>query len=100
MGGEDFSYMLEARPGGFIFIGSSDTINIHHPAYDFNNEVTPPPHCISYWVRWQREPWKPETNSQEPTGSAPSPLPLLFAENHWRILWKRLCIQPSDPVAQ
>ncbi|RJG43814.1 MULTISPECIES: M20 aminoacylase family protein [unclassified Mesorhizobium] len=49
MGGEDFSYMLEARPGAFIFIGNGDTANLHHPAYDFNDEVIP--HGMSYWVR-------------------------------------------------
>ena len=49
MGGEDFSYMLEARPGAFIFIGNGGTANLHHPAYDFNDEVIP--HGISYWVR-------------------------------------------------
>ena len=48
MGGEDFSYMLEARPGAFIFIGNGDTANLHNPAYDFNDEVIP--HGISYWV--------------------------------------------------
>ena len=31
MGGEDFSYMLEARPGAFMFIGNGDTANLHHP---------------------------------------------------------------------
>ncbi|MCO5162179.1 MAG: M20 family metallopeptidase [Mesorhizobium sp.] len=49
MGGEDFSYMLEARPGAFIFIGNGDSAGLHHPAYDFNDEVIP--HGISYWVR-------------------------------------------------
>ncbi|MGB3503659.1 MAG: M20 aminoacylase family protein [Mesorhizobium sp.] len=49
MGGEDFSYMLEARPGAFIFIGNGDTAGLHHPAYDFNDEVIP--HGISYWVK-------------------------------------------------
>ncbi|PSM16202.1 MULTISPECIES: M20 aminoacylase family protein [Nitratireductor] len=49
MGGEDFSYMLEARPGSFIFVGNGDTANLHHPAYDFNDEAIP--HGISYWVR-------------------------------------------------
>ena len=37
MGGEDFSYMLEARPGAFIFMGNGDTAGLHHPAYDFND---------------------------------------------------------------
>jgi hippurate hydrolase len=49
MGGEDFSYMLEARPGSFVFIGNGDTANLHHPRYDFNDEAIP--HGISYWVR-------------------------------------------------
>jgi len=49
MGGEDFSYMLNARPGAFIFIGNGDTANLHHPAYDFNDEAIP--HGVSYWVR-------------------------------------------------
>lgn len=49
MGGEDFSYMLEARPGAFIFIGNGDSANLHHPAYDFNDEAIP--HGVSYWVR-------------------------------------------------
>jgi amidohydrolase len=48
MGGEDFSYMLEARPGSFMFIGNGDTAYLHHPDYDFNDEVIP--HGISYWV--------------------------------------------------
>ena len=39
MGGEDFSYMLEARPGAFIFIGNGDTAGLHHPAYDFNDSA-------------------------------------------------------------
>ena len=49
MGGEDFSYMLEARPGAFIFIGNGDTAGLHHPAYDFNDEAIP--HGVSYWAR-------------------------------------------------
>jgi len=49
MGGEDFSYMLEARPGAFIFIGNGDSAGLHHPAYDFNDEVIP--HGMSYWVK-------------------------------------------------
>jgi amidohydrolase len=49
MGGEDFSYMLEARPGAFIFIGNGDTAGLHHPGYDFNDEVIA--HGMSYWVR-------------------------------------------------
>ncbi|QND45373.1 amidohydrolase (plasmid) [Rhizobium lusitanum] len=48
MGAEDFSYMLESRPGAFIFIGNGDTAGLHHPAYDFNDDVLP--YGISYWV--------------------------------------------------
>jgi amidohydrolase len=39
MGAEDFSYMLEARPGAFIFIGNGDSAGLHHPAYNFNDEA-------------------------------------------------------------
>lgn len=48
MGGEDFSYMLEERPGAFIFMGNGDSAFLHHPAYDFNDDAIP--HGISYWV--------------------------------------------------
>jgi amidohydrolase len=49
MGAEDFSFMLEARPGAFIFVGNGDTAGLHHPAYDFNDEVIPI--GTSYWVK-------------------------------------------------
>lgn len=49
MGGEDFSYMLLARPGAFIFVGNGDSAGLHNPAYDFNDEAIA--HGISYWVR-------------------------------------------------
>jgi hippurate hydrolase len=49
MGGEDFSFMLEARPGAFIFIGNGDSAGLHHPAYDFNDAIIPV--GTSYWVR-------------------------------------------------
>jgi hippurate hydrolase len=49
MGGEDFSFMLEARPGAFIFIGQGDTASVHHPAYDFNDEIIPI--GMSYWAK-------------------------------------------------
>lgn len=48
MAAEDFSYMLEARPGAYIFIGNGDTAGLHHPAYDFNDEAIP--YGISYFV--------------------------------------------------
>jgi hippurate hydrolase len=49
MGGEDFSFMLEARPGAFIFIGNGNTAGVHNPKYDFNDEAIPA--GISYWAR-------------------------------------------------
>ena len=41
MGAEDFSYMLEARPGAYLFLGQGDSAGLHHPAYDFNDEIAP-----------------------------------------------------------
>jgi hippurate hydrolase len=49
MGAEDFSFMLEARPGAFIFVGNGDSAGLHHPAYDFNDEAIPI--GASYWVK-------------------------------------------------
>ncbi|WP_180903494.1 M20 aminoacylase family protein [Martelella soudanensis] len=46
---EDFSYMLEARPGAFIILGNGDSAGLHNPDYDFNDEALP--YGISYWVR-------------------------------------------------
>ncbi|GLQ18043.1 M20 aminoacylase family protein [Maritalea porphyrae] len=41
MGAEDFSFMLNARPGAYIFLGQGDTAGVHHPDYDFNDEIIP-----------------------------------------------------------
>jgi len=49
MGAEDFAFMLEERPGAFIFVGNGDSAGLHHPAYNFNDEVIPL--GTSYWVR-------------------------------------------------
>jgi hippurate hydrolase len=49
MGAEDFSFMLEERPGAYIFMGNGDTANLHHPAYNFNDEALP--FGSSYFVR-------------------------------------------------
>ncbi|MBV2142004.1 amidohydrolase [Falsochrobactrum sp. TDYN1] len=48
MAAEDFSYMLETRPGAYIFIGNGDTPGLHHPAYDFNDEAIP--YGVSYFA--------------------------------------------------
>ena len=52
MGGEDFAYMLEEKPGSYIFIGNGGdetTPMLHNPGYDFNDDVLP--HGASYWAR-------------------------------------------------
>ena len=49
MGSEDFSFMLEARPGAMVLMGNGDTAFCHHPAYNFNVEAIPT--GISYWVQ-------------------------------------------------
>jgi amidohydrolase len=49
MGAEDFSFMLQERPGAFIFVGNGASANLHHPAYNFNDEVIPI--GTSYWVK-------------------------------------------------
>ncbi|ESW61253.1 MAG: amidohydrolase [Rhodobacter sp. CACIA14H1] len=41
MGSEDFSYMLESRPGAYLFLGTGPGAGLHHPAYDFNDEAAP-----------------------------------------------------------
>jgi amidohydrolase len=49
MGAEDFAYMLNARPGAFIFIGNGDSAGLHHPAYNFDDDAIP--FGTSYWVK-------------------------------------------------
>jgi len=49
MGGEDFSFMLNACPGAYIFVGQGDTAGVHHPEYDFNDEIIPI--GCSYWAK-------------------------------------------------
>jgi hippurate hydrolase len=41
MGGEDFAFMLEERPGAYILVGNGDTAPVHHPEYNFNDEAIP-----------------------------------------------------------
>jgi metal-dependent amidase/aminoacylase/carboxypeptidase family protein len=45
--------MLEARPGAIIFIGNGASAGLHHPAYDFNDEILPV--GIAYWVKLAEE---------------------------------------------
>jgi hippurate hydrolase len=41
MPAEDFSFMLQERPGAYIFCGNGDTAQCHHPAYNFDDEAIP-----------------------------------------------------------
>ncbi|MBS0535368.1 MAG: amidohydrolase [Proteobacteria bacterium] len=49
MGGEDFSFMLQKRPGAFIWVGNGDSAGLHHPRYNFNDDAIPL--GTSYWVK-------------------------------------------------
>lgn len=56
MGGEDFAYMLRARPGCYVWLGTGrgeDTPGLHHPRYDFDDASLPV--GASYWVRLVEE---------------------------------------------
>jgi amidohydrolase len=48
MGGEDFAYMLNARPGAYILIGNGDTAMVHHPKYNFDDNAIPT--GASWWA--------------------------------------------------
>ena len=60
MGAEDFAFMLQARPGCYVFIGNGDGTHremghgmgpcmLHNPSYDFNDDLIPI--GATYWVR-------------------------------------------------
>lgn len=48
MGSEDFSYMLNVCPGAYILVGNGDTAPLHHPEYDFNDEIITT--GASWWI--------------------------------------------------
>ncbi|MEQ8254943.1 MAG: amidohydrolase, partial [Roseovarius confluentis] len=48
MGGEDFAFMLEERPGAYILVGNGASAPVHHPEYNFNDEVIPA--GCSWWA--------------------------------------------------
>jgi amidohydrolase len=48
MGSEDFSYMLEKRPGAVVWLGNGPSAGLHHPAYDFNDDAII--HGLRYWT--------------------------------------------------
>ena len=49
MGGEDFAYMLQAKPGAYIFLGNGPSADLHTDTYDFNDDVIPM--GVSYWAK-------------------------------------------------
>ncbi|WP_409189510.1 M20 aminoacylase family protein [Bradyrhizobium sp. RDM4] len=53
MAGEDFAYMLEARPGALIFCGNGDSAGLHHPVYNFDDQAIV--FGTSYWVKLVEE---------------------------------------------
>ena len=46
---EDFAYMLQKRPGSYLFIGNGESASLHSPKYDFNDEVLAT--AATYWAR-------------------------------------------------
>lgn len=56
-GGEDFSLMLKARPGAFMFMGigagGPSSEGLHTPTYDFNDDAIP--HGVAYWMSLVRQ---------------------------------------------
>ena len=41
MGAEDFSFMLQQRPGAYVLLGQGESAGLHHPDYDFNDAIAP-----------------------------------------------------------
>jgi len=48
MGGEDFAFLSNARPGAYILVGNGDTAPVHHPEYNFTDDAIPA--GCSWWV--------------------------------------------------
>jgi hippurate hydrolase len=48
MGGEDFAYMLNVRPGAYILLGNGDSAPVHHPEYEFSDDAIPA--GCSWWT--------------------------------------------------
>jgi hippurate hydrolase len=60
MGSEDFSFMLNERPGSYFLLGTARTQNdppLHHPRFDFNDDALPI--GVSMWVELAEEWLKP-----------------------------------------
>jgi len=52
-GGEDFSYMLQKKPGAFVFLGTGTEHALHTPLYDFNDATIP--HGVAFWLNLVRQ---------------------------------------------
>jgi len=63
MGGEDFAYMLQARPGAYIFLGNGSTSQLHTDTYDFSDEAIPV--GVSYWSRLVK--WRCRSQARDST---------------------------------
>ena len=56
MGGEDFSYFLNQKPGSYLYIGQGDAkhkSHLHTTKYDFNDNLLPI--GVNYWVELVKE---------------------------------------------
>ncbi|AGB74707.1 MULTISPECIES: M20 aminoacylase family protein [Rhizobium] len=46
---EDFAFLLQAKPGSYLFVGNGDSAPLHSARYDFNDAIIAP--AARYWVR-------------------------------------------------
>ena len=60
MGAEDFSYMLEARPGAYLKLGQGIGHGVHHPKFDFNDDVAPLGASFLVKLLERRQPYQPK----------------------------------------
>lgn len=56
---EDFAYMLEQRPGTYLFIGNGDSADLHSPRYDFDDAIIPD--AAAFWVHLAEDFLSPQT---------------------------------------
>ncbi len=90
MGGEDFAYMAQKVPGCFVRIGQADGARganpVHHPSYDFNDDILPI--GASYWATLvEQELPRSATRLPEAPGPGRSGLPNAAAHRHRRRAW-------------
>jgi len=62
---EDFAFMLEERPGSYLFLGNGDSADLHSPRYDFNDAVIPD--AARYWVRLVEDFLSANASAQAPS---------------------------------